>query len=125
MERILQQVPGTRSVHAERVSQGYFTDIRIDRQAIARHGLTIGDVQDVIQSGLGGENVTQTVEGRERYPVNVRYARAFRESVPALQRMLVKTPMGASIPLGQLAGISMTPGPAMVRDEDAQLAGYV
>ncbi len=125
VERILQQVPGTRSVYAERVSQGYFTDIRIDREAIARHGLTIEDVQDVIQSGLGGENITQTVEGRERYPVNVRYARAFRESVPALQRMLVKTPMGASIPLGQLAEISMTTGPAMVRDEDAQLAGYV
>jgi copper/silver efflux system protein len=125
VERILQQVPGTRSVYAERVSQGYFTDIRIDRQAIARHGLTIEDVQDVIQSGLGGENITQTVEGRERYPVNVRYARAFRESVPALQRMLVKTPMGATIPLGQLAEISMTTGPAMVRDEDAQLAGYV
>jgi Cu(I)/Ag(I) efflux system membrane protein CusA/SilA len=125
IERILQQVPGTRSVYAERVSQGYFTDIRIDRQAIARHGLTIEDVQDVIQSALGGENVTQTVEGRERYPVNVRYSRAFRESVPALQRMLVKTPMGAMIPLGQLAEISMTTGPAMVRDEDGQLAGYV
>ncbi len=125
IERILRQVPGTRSVYAERVSQGYFTDIRIDRQAIARHGLTIEDVQDVIQSALGGENVTQTVEGRERYPVNVRYARAFRESVPALQRMLVKTPMGAMMPLGQLAEISMTTGPAMVRDEDGQLAGYV
>ncbi|HKE86961.1 MAG TPA: CusA/CzcA family heavy metal efflux RND transporter [Vicinamibacterales bacterium] len=125
VERILQQVPGTRSVYAERVTQGYFTDIRIDRQAIARQGLTIEDVQDVIQSALGGENVTQTVEGRERYPVNVRYARAFRESIPALERMLVKTPKGASIPLGQLAEISLTTGPAMVRDEDAQLAGYV
>ncbi|HEY1303839.1 MAG TPA: CusA/CzcA family heavy metal efflux RND transporter [Vicinamibacterales bacterium] len=125
VERILQQVPGTRSVYAERVTQGYFTDIRIDRQAIARQGLTIEGVQDVIQSALGGENVTQTVEGRERYPVNVRYARAFRESIPALQRMLVKTPMGASVPLGQLAEISLTTGPAMVRDEDAQLAGYV
>ena len=125
IERILQQVPGTRSVYAERVSQGYFTDIQIDRQAIARHGLTIEDVQDVIQSALGGENVTQTVEGRERYPVNVRYAREFRESIPALERVLVKTPMGATIPLGQLAEISLTTGPAMVRDEDAQLAGYV
>lgn len=125
IERILQQVPGTRSVYAERVSQGYFTDIRIDRQAIARHGLTIEDVQDVIQSALGGENVTQTVEGRERYPVNVRYAREFRESIPALERVLVKTPMGASIPLAQVAEVSLTTGPAMVRDEDAQLAGYV
>jgi copper/silver efflux system protein len=125
IERILQDVPGTRSVYAERVAQGYFTDIRIDRDAIARHGLTIEDVQDVIQSALGGENVTQTIEGRERYPVNVRYARDFRENLPALERVLVKTPMGAHVPLGQLAEIVLTPGPAMIRDEDAQLAGYV
>jgi Cu(I)/Ag(I) efflux system membrane protein CusA/SilA len=125
IERILQKVPGTRSVYAERVSQGYFTDIRIDRHAIARHGLTIEEVQDVIQSALGGENITQTIEGRQRYPVNVRYAREFRETIPALERVLVKTPMGASVPLAQLAEISLTTGPAMVRDEDAQLAGYV
>jgi Cu(I)/Ag(I) efflux system membrane protein CusA/SilA len=125
IERILQQVPGTRSVYAERVTQGYFTDIRIDRQAIARHGLTVEDVQDVIQSALGGENVTQTIEGRERYPVNVRYAREFRDTLPALERVLVKTPMGAQIPLGQLAEVSMTTGPAMIRDENGQLAGYV
>lgn len=125
IEQIVQAVPGTRSVYAERVSQGYFTDIRIDRDAIARHGLRIQDVQDVIQSALGGENVTQTFEGRERYPVNVRYARDFRESIPALERVLVKTPAGANIPLGQLATIELTTGPAMVRDEDGQLAGYV
>jgi Cu(I)/Ag(I) efflux system membrane protein CusA/SilA len=125
VERILRQVPGTRSVYAERVAQGYFTDIQIDRQAIARHGLTIENVQDVIQSALGGANVTQTVEGRERYPVNVRYARGFRESLPSFERVLVKTPMGASIPLGQLAEITLTTGPAMIRDEDGQLAGYV
>ena len=125
IERIIQGVPGTRSVYAERVTQGYFTDIRINREAIARHGLAIEDVQDVIQSALGGENVTQTVEGRERYPVNVRYARDFRETLPALERVVVKTPMGASVPLGQLAEIALTPGPAMIRDEDAQLAGYV
>jgi Cu(I)/Ag(I) efflux system membrane protein CusA/SilA len=125
LERILRSVPGTRSVYAERVSQGYFTDIQIDRQAIARYGLTIEDVQDVIQSALGGENVTQTVEGRERYPVNVRYARDFRENLPALERVLVTTPAGANVPLGQLATVSLTTGPAMIRDEDAQLAGYV
>jgi copper/silver efflux system protein len=125
IEQILQRVPGTRSVYAERVSQGYFTDIRIDREAIARYGLTVEDVQAVIQSALGGENVTQTVEGRERYPVNVRYAREFRDNVPALERVLVKTSGGASIPLGQLADVTLTTGPAMVRDEDAQLAGYV
>jgi Cu(I)/Ag(I) efflux system membrane protein CusA/SilA len=125
IERILTDVPGTRSVYAERVAQGYFTDIQIDRPAIARHGLTIEEVQDVIQSALGGENVTRTIEGRERYPVNVRYQRAFREDIPALQRMLVKTPMGAQVPLGQLAQITMTTGPAMIRDEDGLLAGYV
>jgi copper/silver efflux system protein len=125
VEQILQDVAGTRSVYAERVSQGYFTDIRIDRDAIARYGLRIEDVQDVIQSALGGENVTETVEGRERYPVNVRYARDYRESMPALERVLVRTPAGANIPLGQLATIELTTGPAMVRDEDGQLAGYV
>ena len=125
IEGILRDVPGTRSVYAERVSQGYFTDIQIDRQAIARYGLTIAEVQDVIQSALGGENVTQTVEGRERYPVNVRYARAFRDDIQALERVLVKAPTGANVPLGQLAAITLTTGPAMVRDEDGQLAGYV
>jgi Cu(I)/Ag(I) efflux system membrane protein CusA/SilA len=125
IEQILQSVPGTRSVYAERVSQGYFTDVRIDRDAIARYGLRIQDVQDVIQSALGGENITETVEGRERYPVNVRYARDFRESIPALERVLVRTPAGANVPLGQLAAIELTTGPAMVRDEDTRLAGYV
>ena len=125
IEQALRRVPGTRSVYAERVTQGYFTDIRVNREAIARYGLTIEDVQDVIQSALGGENITQTVEGRERYPVNVRYARAFRENLPALERVLVRTSSGANVPLGQLADVSLTTGPAMVRDEDAQLAGYV
>jgi Cu(I)/Ag(I) efflux system membrane protein CusA/SilA len=125
IEQILQSVPGTRSVYAERVAQGYFTDIRIDRDAIARYGLRIEDVQEMIQSALGGENITETVEGRERYPVNVRYARDFRESIPALERVLVKTPSGAKVPLGQLAAVELTTGPAMIRDEDARLAGYV
>ncbi|MGE3344436.1 MAG: efflux RND transporter permease subunit, partial [Vicinamibacterales bacterium] len=125
IEQILREVPGTRSAYAERVTQGYFTDIRINRSAIARYGLTVESVQDVIQSALGGENVTQTVEGRERYPVNVRYARAFRDDLPAIERVLVRTPSGANVPLGQLADVSLTTGPAMVRDEDGQLAGYV
>ncbi|MPY89544.1 MAG: CusA/CzcA family heavy metal efflux RND transporter [Luteitalea sp.] len=125
IEQLLQDIPGTRSIYAERVAQGYFTDIRIDRAAIARYGLTIEDVQDVIQSALGGQNITRTIEGRERYPVNVRYARNFRESLPAIERALVKTPTGAHVLLGQLAEIAMAPGPAMIRDEDGQLAGYV
>jgi Cu(I)/Ag(I) efflux system membrane protein CusA/SilA len=125
IERTLQRIPGTRSVYAERVAQGYFTDIRIDREAIARHGLMIGDVEDVIESAIGGQNITRTIEGRERYPVNVRYEQAFRDTLPDLQRVLVKTPTGAQIPLSQLAEITLTPGPAMIRDENGQLAGYV
>jgi Cu(I)/Ag(I) efflux system membrane protein CusA/SilA len=125
IEQILQKIPGTRSVYAERVAQGYFTDIRIDREAIARHGLMIGNVQDVIESAIGGQNITRTIEGRERYPVNVRYERGFRDSLPDLQRVLIKAPGGAQIPLGQLAEIALTPGPAMIRDEGGQLAGYV
>jgi len=125
IERTLQPVPGTRSVYAERVAQGYFTDIQINRQAIARHGLTVGDVQDVIEAAIGGQNVTRTIEGRERYPVNVRYERGFRQDLPDLERVLVKTPMGAQVPLAELATIALAPGPAMIRDEGAQLAGYV
>lgn len=125
IEQVLQQVPGTRSVYAERVAQGYFTDIRIDREAIARHGLTVEDVQDVIQAAIGGENITRTIEGRERYPVNVRYARGFRDDIPSLERVLVKTGTGSQVPLGQLAELTLTTGPSMIRDENAQLAGYV
>src|SRR5204862_1265284 len=108
IERALQTLPGTRSVYAERVAQGYFADIRINRDAIARHGLTIGDVQEVIQAAVGGENITRTIEGRERYPVNVRYEAGFRQDLPALQRILVKTAMGAQVPLAQLADITLT-----------------
>jgi copper/silver efflux system protein len=125
IERALQPLAGTRSVYAERVAQGYFTDIQIDRDAIARYGLTVGDVQDVIESAIGGQNITRTIEGRQRYPVNVRYERGFRQDLPDLERVLVKTPKGAQIPLKQLAQISLAPGPAMIRDEGGQLAGYV
>ena len=125
IEQIAQSVEGTRSVYAERVAQGYFTDIRIDRAAIARYGLTLAEVQDVVQFALGGQTVTQTVEGRERYPVNVRYARSFRETLPAIEQVPVRTATGAHVPLGQLATVEITTGPAMVRDEDGQLVGYV
>src|SRR5947207_10235178 len=125
IERALQNIPGTRSVYAERVAQGYFTDIRIDRDAIARHGLTIADVEDVIESAIGGQNITRTIEGRERYPVNVRYERGYRENLSDLARVLVKTPMGAQVPLSELAEITLSQGPSMIRDENGQLAGYV
>jgi copper/silver efflux system protein len=125
IELVLQQLPDATSVFAERVTQGYFTDVRIDRDAIARYGLTIDDVQDVVRSAVGGQNVTRTVEGRERYPINVRYSRDFREDLPALERVLIRTSAGAQVPLGQLATVTLEPGPAMIRDEDGLLAGYV
>jgi Cu(I)/Ag(I) efflux system membrane protein CusA/SilA len=87
--------------------------------------LTVGDVQDVIEAAIGGQNITRTVEGRERYPVNVRYERGFRQNLSDLARVLVKTPAGAHVPLGDVADISLSPGPAMIRDEGGQLAGYV
>lgn len=140
LETILKEVPGTRSVYAERVSGGYFTDIKINRDAIARYGLTIGEVQEVIQSALGGMNITRTIEGRERYPVNIRYPRELRDDIERIKRILVPVrgggatgmqPMAGSspslfhIPLAQLAEISHTTGPAMIRDEDGMLTGYV
>ncbi|MEO6236855.1 MAG: CusA/CzcA family heavy metal efflux RND transporter [Vicinamibacterales bacterium] len=125
IERALQPVPGTRSVYAERVAQGYFADIQIDRLAIARHGLTIADVEEVIEAAVGGQNVTRTIEGRERYPVSVRYARGLRQDLPDLERVLVRAPAGAHVPLGQLATLTLMSGPAMIRDEGGRLAGYV
>jgi Cu(I)/Ag(I) efflux system membrane protein CusA/SilA len=125
IETTLEDVEGTRSVYAERVAQGYFTDVVPNREALARHGLTTRDVQEVIQTAIGGENVTRTVEGRERYPVNVRYERDFRDDLAALGRVLVPTAAGTQVPLAQLAEIQVRTGPAMIRDEDGQLAGYV
>jgi Cu(I)/Ag(I) efflux system membrane protein CusA/SilA len=125
VETILQKVPGTRSVYGERVAGGYFVDFDINREAIARYGLTIGDVQDVIMSAIGGENVGQTIEGRERYPINVRYPRELRDDPDKLARVLVPTMGGAQIPLGQLATIKLVEGPSMIRDENGKLSGYV
>jgi Cu(I)/Ag(I) efflux system membrane protein CusA/SilA len=125
LEQALRAVDGTRSVYAERVAQGYFTDVVPDREALARYGLTTEDVQEVIQAAIGGANVTRTVEGRERYPVSVRYARDFRDDLPALGRVLVTAPGGAQVPLSQVAAIQLRTGPAMIRDENGQLAGYV
>ncbi|HLF56175.1 MAG TPA: CusA/CzcA family heavy metal efflux RND transporter [Thermoanaerobaculia bacterium] len=125
LEPLLRQVRGTRSVYAERVAGGYFVDIEPDRARLARHGLTIEDVQMVVAAAIGGENVTTTVEGRERYPVNLRYPRELREDPERLARVLVPTPSGAQVPLGQLASIRLAQGPAMLRDENGFLAGYV
>src|SRR5262249_51763147 len=125
VEAALRDVPGTRSAFAERIGGGRYLDFDIDREAASRYGLRVGDVEDAIETAIGGARVTQTVEGRERYPVRVRYARDFRSSVDALRRVLVATPSGAQIPLGQLAEIRFRTGPAMLRDEGGRLYSYV
>jgi Cu(I)/Ag(I) efflux system membrane protein CusA/SilA len=125
IESLLQGLRGTRSAYSERVTGGYYLDVQVDRDAIARYGLTIEDVEDVIESAIGGKNISQTVEGRERYPINVRYARALRDDPESLRRVLVETPSGATIPMAQLARISMVTGPPTVRDERGSLSGIV
>src|SRR5438874_1573969 len=125
LEQIISRVPGARSVYGERVSGGYFADFDIDRAAIARYGLTIDDVQQTIMTAIGGENVSTTIEGRERYPINIRYPRELRDEMDKLGRVLVATSSGAQIPLAQLAALRIVEGPAMIRDESGKLAGYV
>ncbi|HSK09824.1 MAG TPA: efflux RND transporter permease subunit, partial [Vicinamibacterales bacterium] len=125
LETLLRAVPGTRSVFAERVTGGRFVDFVPRRDQLARYGLRIDDVQSVIMTAIGGENVTTTIEGRERYPVNVRYPRELRDDIGRLQRILVATPTGAQVPLGQLAEIQIVEGPSMIRAENGFMAGYV
>jgi Cu(I)/Ag(I) efflux system membrane protein CusA/SilA len=125
LEALVRTVHGTRSVFAERVTGGNFVDFTPRRDQLARHGLTVGQLQMVIMTAVGGENVTTTIEGRERYPVNVRYPRELRDDIGRLQRILVPTPGGAQVPLGQLADIQLIEGPSMIRDENGFMAGYV
>ena len=114
---ILKQVPGTLDAYPERAFGGYYLDINIDRQAVARYGLTLGDVQDVITTAIGGMKVSTAVEGLERFPINLRYARDLRDDPSSLKQVLVPTPTGAQIPLGELASIQINPGPPMIRSE--------
>src|SRR5438477_4501405 len=125
VENAVRGVPGTRSAYADRITGGRFLDFDIHRDAAARYGLTVGDVEDVIEAAIGGAAVTQTVEGRERYTVAVRYARELRDDPDALARVLVPTPMGAQVPLGQLATLEFRNGPPMIQEEDGQLTGLV
>jgi copper/silver efflux system protein len=125
MEKILSADRQARAIFAERVSEGFYLNIEVDRAEAARYGLTLQDVQQAIASGIGGENIAENVEGRERYPINVRYERDFRSDVDSLNRVLVGVPGGAQVPIAQLAKLSFSRGPAMVRDEDGQLTGYV
>jgi len=115
----------TRSAFAERTTGGYFLDFDIDRAAAARFGLNVGDVQDVIEAAMGGIKVGETVEGRERYGILVRYAREYRDSIAALERVLIPTVDGAQVPITQVAKIQFRTGPPMLRNEDGQLVGFV
>jgi Cu(I)/Ag(I) efflux system membrane protein CusA/SilA len=125
IQQILGGLPEMRSVFAERVAQGFYVNIEVNRPEAARYGLTVGDVQRAITSGIGGENIAENVEGRERYPINVRYAPDFRDDLDKLRRVVIATPSNAQVPLGELAKVSFSKGPTMIRDEDAALTGYV
>ena len=125
IEQVLANVPGTKSAFAERLNEGYYLDLTVNRREAARYGLTVGDVQAVITSAIGGETVTTTVEGRERYSVNVRYKRELRDDPDRLKRVLIPTPSGAQIPLGQIADLVITQGPPSIADEAGSLAGLV
>src|SRR3989441_82141 len=125
VQQILSGLPQVRSVFAERVSQGFYINVEANRPEAAKYGLTIADVQQAVESGIGGMNVAENIEGRSRYPINVRYQRDFRDNVGELSRVLIATPSGAQIPISEVAKIYFSRGPAMIRDEDGQLTGYV
>jgi Cu(I)/Ag(I) efflux system membrane protein CusA/SilA len=125
LQSVLSGLPQVRSVFAEKVAQGFYVNVEVKRDEAARYGLTIADVQTAVSSGIGGQNIAENIEGRERYPINVRYLRDFRDSVDKMREVLIGTPSGAQIPLGQVAKISFTHGPAMIRDEDGALTGYI
>jgi Cu(I)/Ag(I) efflux system membrane protein CusA/SilA len=125
VEAVVKELPGTLSAFAERVMGGNYLDFEIDRAAAARYGLTVGDVQDVIQSAIGGMNVSWTVEGLERYPINVRYPRELRDDADRLREILVATPAGLQVPLGQLATIDLHQGPPGIKSENARPNAWV
>ena len=125
IEKLLQDLPGTRSVFSERVTGGYFLDIDFDRTALARHDISVELAQKEIQSALGGMNISTTVEGRERYPIQVRYARGFRREIEDIEKITIYSPKGYHLPLGSVAQLSFKNGPGMIRNENGLLAGYV
>jgi Cu(I)/Ag(I) efflux system membrane protein CusA/SilA len=125
MEAVLKKVKGTRSVFAERVGGGFYVDLIPKREALARFGLNIDDFQQVVMSAIGGETVSTTIEGRERYSINVRYPRGLRTQVDELERVYITTMEGVQVPMKEVADIKLTYGPSMIRDENGRLAGYV
>jgi copper/silver efflux system protein len=125
VQQILGSLPQVRSGFAERVAQGFYLNIETNRSEAARYGLTVGDVQRAITSGIGGVNIAENIEGRERYPISIRYAADFRDDLDKLRGVLIATPQNGQVPLGELAKLSFSKGPTMIRDEDGALTGYV
>jgi Cu(I)/Ag(I) efflux system membrane protein CusA/SilA len=125
IQNALASMPQVRSVYAERISQGFYIDVDVNRAEAARYGLSVADVQTAVASGIGGENIAQNIEGRNRFPINVRYSNDFRNSIERMRDVLLATPSGAQVPLGQVADISYSRGPAMIRDEEGLLTGYI
>jgi Cu(I)/Ag(I) efflux system membrane protein CusA/SilA len=125
IQSVLATMPQQRSSFAERISQGFYVNVEVDRDEAARYGLSVADVQTAVSSGIGGRNIAENIEGRERYPINVRYEQDFRDSVDRMRGVLIGTPSGSQIPLGQVARVSFSKGPAMIRDEEGQLTGYI
>jgi len=125
MQQLLTYMPQTSAVFAERVSQGFYLNVDVNREAAARYGLTVADVQRVITSEIGGANIAENIEGRERFPIAVRYHRDFRQDQSSISQALIPAPTGASIPIGEVARVYYSRGPAMIRDEGGALTGYV
>jgi Cu(I)/Ag(I) efflux system membrane protein CusA/SilA len=125
IQNALTGMPQLRSIFAEKVAQGFYVNVEVKRLEAARYGLTIADVQTAVSSGIGGRDIAENIEGRERYPINVRYQRAFRDNIDEMRSVLIGTPSGAQIPLRQVANITFSHGPAMIRDEDGKLTGYI
>jgi copper/silver efflux system protein len=125
VEKVLQSVAGTRSAYFERVTGGYYIDYQVKRAEAARYNLSVAQVNQIIEAAVGGENVTTTVEGRERYPVNVRYARGLRDDLSKLSRVMVPTSEGAQVPISELADLTVRSGAPMIKNEEGFLAGFV
>ncbi len=125
IQNALTGMPQIRSIFTEKIAQGFYVNVDVNREEAARYGLTIADVQTAVASGIGGQNIAENIEGRERYPISVRYQRDFRDNIDQMRGVLIGTPSGAQIPLGQVARIAYSHGPAMIRDEDGKLTGYI
>jgi Cu(I)/Ag(I) efflux system membrane protein CusA/SilA len=125
IQNALNGMPQVRSIYAEKVAQGFYINVEPNRLEAARYGLTVADIQAAVASGIGGRNIAENIEGRDRFPINVRYGRDFRDNIDQMQSVLIGTPSGAQIPLGQVARVYFSKGPAMIRDEDGALTGYI